>query len=121
MKLPKSIDRIPYSELRGENRLALPETFVLLFFACAFVGWIYEVVYDRGHPPLGLQRDEIQFRGDYLPQMLAYLRRACNSAYLSAFAADVLYQPQNRSDSPPYNQRSAPFRMACRCGILSDF
>lgn len=45
MKLPKSIDRIPYSELRGENRLALPETFVLLFFACAFVGWIYEVVY----------------------------------------------------------------------------
>ena len=35
MKLPKSIDRIPYSELRGENRLALPETFVLLFFACA--------------------------------------------------------------------------------------
>lgn len=45
MKLPKSIDKIPYGELRDENKLALPETFVLLFFACAFVGWIYEVVY----------------------------------------------------------------------------
>lgn len=45
MKLPKCIDKIPYGELRGENKLALPETFVLLFFACAFVGWIYEVIY----------------------------------------------------------------------------
>ncbi len=45
MKLPKSISYIPYKELKQENRLAVAETLVLLFFACAFVGWIYEVIY----------------------------------------------------------------------------
>ena len=45
MKLPKSISYIPYKELKQENRLAVAETLVLLFFACAFVGWIYEAIY----------------------------------------------------------------------------
>lgn len=45
MKLPKRIDYIPYDELRKENKLALPETLMMLFFACSLVGWIYEVIY----------------------------------------------------------------------------
>lgn len=45
MKLPKKIAYIPYKELREENKLAVPETLLMLFFACSFVGWIYEVIY----------------------------------------------------------------------------
>lgn len=45
MNLPKSIAYIPYRELKEENKLAVAETFVLLFFACSLVGWIYEAIY----------------------------------------------------------------------------